>query len=397
MPEEIKTPTQHVQKTNDHISKPVMPSAPPPEVLGMTFDLEQLPASSDLGSEPSLTPQTPTTVKQTEDKSVVPATTEKPKTEDKKDEAVVPAINKHLKPPTKPDDKKADDKAKVEDKDKKAVQVTVPKNDSFDYTGYSQEEVNHLKNMAVASRKFAGDLIKQNKEFAKQKDYNYLQHPEAYKLDPQYNSTITDIQFANKEADYWQKQLEQAKLGKAIKPITGWDKDGNPIVGAEVAASDAVEERLRLNYQNAINQANQLRGQLQQYPQKYQAQIGNDLKIINETRGQIFEWNTKPELMDYTININGLGDRSIKQIKEDFKTLWPVYMRNHVAVDTSADFMVALRIRDSELAEALAHKEVTETKMEEVKRAEPSSQVKPGKEMEAIHGIKEFDSAGMPE
>lgn len=383
---------------NETALKPVMPSQPPADVLGMTFDLEQLPVTSNDG--PSLASETPSTVKQTSVETVkeeVKTDAAKPtevKTDDKKPVEQKQEISKHLKPPTKPSDKS--EEVKVEDKDKKS-QVTVPKNDAFDYAGYSQEEVNHLKNMSIASRKYAGDLIKINKELAKQKDSNYLQHPQAYQLDPTYQAGLVDIQYANKEAQYWQKQLEQAKLGKPVKTLTGWDKNGNPLTGEEVASNDAVEETLRLNYQNAINTGNNIKNKLQEYPARYQKQIETDLGIINQTRGQIFEWNTKPELQDYTINIEGLGDRSIKQIKEDFRNLWPAYMRNHIAVDTAADFMVALRIRDSELAEARASKEVTDTKMEEVKRAEPSSTIRAAKELNEVHGIKEFDSVGLPD
>lgn len=376
------------QKSVGDVLKPQMPITVPTEIQGMEFNIDQLPSSDDIvPSTPELEKKT-TAAPVKEDKK----STEVAKVEPKKEDEKKSEITHHLKPPVKAGEEKKTEEVK---KEEKKTQVTVPKNDSFDYGGYSQQEVNLLKNMSIESRKFAGDLIKQNKELAKAKDSNYLQHPEAYRLDPQYQAGLVDIQFANKEAQYWQKQLELAKLGKPVRNLLQWDNKGNPVVGEEIAANDGIEETLRLNYQNAMQAGNAKRNELQQYPQKYKQQIDNDMGIINQTRGQIFEWNNKPELMDYTIHVEGLGDRSIKQIKDDFRNLWPTYMRNHIAVDTAADFMVALRIRDSELAEARASKEVTETKMEEVKRAEPSTTIRPGRELQEVNGIKEFSDSGM--
>lgn len=375
-------------------AKPIMPSAPPQKVLDMEFNVEQLPPMDDseggpVGDIVKVDPKTkeikPTVVEKgkkvpTELVEDEPKEDEEKK-EDKKEEAS--GIHKHLKPPKKEGEVKEEKKEVVK-------QVTVPKGD-FDYKGFSQQEVNYLKNMSVEARKFTGELIKQNKEFSKQKDSNYLQHPEAYRLDPQYQAASVDIQFARREAKIWQDTLEQVKLGKPVKLLTAWDdKTGQPIYGNETPATDALEEQLRLNYQTAINHANQVQQQLQQYPQRYQQQIQQDMQAIDAKKNELFEWNTKPELMDYTINIEGLGDRSIKQIKEDFKSMFPPYMRNHKSTDIAADLMVALRIRDSELAEAKASQQVSDIKVEEAKRAEPSSQVKPGKNLEDVHGVKEF-------
>lgn len=385
-----------VQKNLEQAIKPIMPSVVPQEVLGTTFSVEQLPQLGDdeggpVGDVVKIDATKKEIVPTKVEEGIIPPTDEKPKVEEKKIEEPKTEISKHLKPPVKAGEQKKDEKKD----EKKEPQVTVPKNE-FDYAGYSQEEVNHLKNMSVASRKFAGELIKNNKELAKQKDSNYLQHPDAYKLDPQYNAGLLDIQYANKEALFWQQQLEQAKLGKKVRNLVSWDVNGNPVVGEEIDSNDAIEERLRLNYQNSINVGNSIGQKLKEFPSKYQQQINTDLQAINAKKNELFEWNTKPELLDYSINIQGMGDRTIKQIKEDFKTLLPAYMRNHISSDIAADLMVALRIRDSELAEARALKEVTDTKMEEVKRAEPSSSIKPGRELAEVHGVKEF-SGDLPD
>lgn len=68
----------------------------------------------------------------------------------------------------------------------------------------------------------------------------------------------TDLQRATKEAAIWQTLLEQAKSGRAIKPLDGWNRQtGEPVYGAEVQPSDKLKESLQLNIkacQEAIDQ-----------------------------------------------------------------------------------------------------------------------------------------------
>jgi len=68
----------------------------------------------------------------------------------------------------------------------------------------------------------------------------------------------TDLQTATKEAAIWKTLLEQAKSGRAIKPLEGWNKQtGEPVYGAEVQPSYKLIESLQLNIntcQQAIDQ-----------------------------------------------------------------------------------------------------------------------------------------------
>jgi hypothetical protein len=58
----------------------------------------------------------------------------------------------------------------------------------------------------------------------------------------------TDLQTATKEAAIWQTLLEQAKSGRAIKPLDGWNRQtGEPVYGAEVQPSDKLIKSLQLN------------------------------------------------------------------------------------------------------------------------------------------------------
>jgi hypothetical protein len=261
-----------------------------------------------------------------------------------------------------------------------------------DYTGHTDEEVTAFKKMSDEGYTFTKKLITENKELAKLKGSTYLQHEQAYVLDPDFQKMQTDQYFANKEASYWKDQLILMDLGKPWKPIERWDQQGNPVLGAERQPTKADEEQVRMYMNNSFNVANQLSSAIQQYPSRYKDRVKNDMSLINQERANRFAWVSDPKLLDHTVNIEGLGDRSIKQVREDFAKLFPEYLRPHPAVEIAADLMVSLRLAQGELAELQNGKTVESIKEKEQEKVEPSSRQKPRGEGKKTHGVTEFSA-----
>lgn len=361
-----------VIQTQHRLTRPQQSSTPTPEDLAVKFDMSDMPdlevdkttvTVDDKKVEKPLVED-----KKADEKKEVPPDDKKEK---KEEEVKTDGISKHLKAPSdeKPKDKGVEKKEQVK-------QIKVPESGTFDYSVYNQEEQFLLKNMSKESRAFADKLYKENKELAKTKDYSYLQHPQSYVLNPDFQKMQEDVQYAFKEGQYWQTQLEACKKGAKIRAITGWKADGSPDVGPEIDPTDAAEEQIRLSMQNCFTQGQQLRGQLQQFPKQYQQRMQQDLQGINNERASRFQWVADPKLLKYSINTEG-GEKTIETIKKDFIGIFPPYLRNNPGVEVASDLMVAMIIQKAELDEARAGQKVSDIKIEEVKRGEPSSDSKP--------------------
>lgn len=397
MPDETPEPKFTPPKqTHARGITPEQAKEPPKEILEQTFSMD--PALLGRAGEAQVKIGEEGTITDGEKK------VEEPKKEEKKVEKVAEQEKVEPKPSTilKPPAETKKEEVKVQEGEKKEVikQIVPPSKDkpaTRDYTGYSAEETAILKAMSNDAFDYTTKLIKESKENAKLKDSTFLQHPEAYTLSPEFKDTQRDVYFANREGQEWAKMLEQCKAGKPFKELTGFDNNGNPTYGAEIQPNDSIEERLRLNMNNCFGIAQQKQGKLNELGNTFKTRVQSDSQAIQQERAARFAWVSDPKLLDYTINIEGVGEKSIKQIREDMISLFPPYYRNSPGVEVAADLIVALRIQHAELQQALAGKGVAEIKKEEAMRGEPSSHSKPKKESESVNGSpKEFSLSGMP-
>ena len=256
---------------------------------------------------------------------------------------------------------------------KKKLPGEIVKPNTRDYTGFSEEEVKYLKQMSNQSFEFATKALKQNKELQQQASSIYHQHPNAYVLDPAYQKLQEDTHYAETEARIWQEQLMEIKQAKQWKPLQGFDKQGNPVYGPAQPPSDLAEETVRQNMTYAAQLSQQAKGQQQMFQQQHMSRIQQDVAAMNQVQAEKFSWVADPKLTETVINIPGLGDRSIKQIKSEFSSILPTYQRNHPLADICSNMFVALQIYAAELRNANEGKKLSETKRQEALRAEPSS------------------------
>ena len=402
MPEEIK-PTPVADKPVHLAPSPSSgvphPSKPVPEEIAKTefkddftgvddFHPEQLPVRTPTEAEQKILDEKKAVKEAKPTKEVTDVKLEIKPTDEKKTEET-PQFPKYLKPPK---DGKVE-KETTKGTGKEVIKPIVPTKIVRDYSGHSSEEVAAFKQMSDEGYALTKKLIQENRELAKLKDTTYLQHENAYVLDPQFQSLQVDASYAQREGDYWKEQLVLMQTGKAWKPILKWDENGNPVVGPERQPTTADEEQVRLFMSTCYNNAQQIKGKLQEYPTKYQSTIQSDLQAVDIECKRRFSWEQDPKLLEYSLPIeyeDGVRDVSIKQIREDFASLFPVYLRNHPAVRVGGNLMVALRIGYAELAEIKGNKQVEQTISDEASRVEPSSAAKPAQQKAPVHGITEF-------
>lgn len=257
--------------------------------------------------------------------------------------------------------------------------VTVPQKttDDFDYAPFGEEASGHFKKMAKETRTWTANIIKERDELRKVKDSTYLQHEEAYKLDPAYNDLQRTVNFNWREAQHWNQQLELAKMGKPIRELKDFDNNGNPVLGPEIPSNSQIEEQLRLAVQKAVGATESNSAKLREYPQKYKSAVTNDLRNIESFMKSKFEWENKPELLDYSIAVDdgngGTVDKPIKDIRKEIIDMLPPYMRSHPTARLCANMGVGLILNNSQIRELSSNQQLSQAKSAEASRVEPTS------------------------
>jgi hypothetical protein len=396
--------------------KPEFPTEPPAEVKAMTFTL---PSPELFGKESSDSTITVDKVEVKEIPAEVKKVEETPKKEDKVEvKEIKPKEESKKVEPKKEESKKVESVLKApkeevvidkkgekhEEAPKHEIKPITPirdtKGDDFDYTKYAPQEVVNMKNMSRQSREAYSKLLDENKQLASLKDATYLQHEQGYTLSPEFKQLQEKQYYAQTEAQYWEQALLNIKAGKPFRDIFGFDKNGNPQLSNEIQPTDRDEIRVTNNLSACSIAATQLAGQLSVYPHQFKGRIQQDLRAIDAERHARFAWVQDPKLLEYAVNIEGQGDKKLKDIKHEFKSIFPSYLQNSPATEVASDLFVAMIIQGAELREARNGKQVADIKFDEARRAEPSSNNSPTEpKVTEINGKKipsSFSMEGMP-
>lgn len=380
-PKEVKVP-EHIEKMSFSVDD---------------FETEQLPEQgTEVVGDKGTTDKEVKPVKVPEGKQTAedePVIEEIPKEEgeEKVEEKKNDGVPKYLKPP------KGKEDTKPVDKDTKGAvkPIVPPTNKSRDFTGFTQEEAAAGKQMSNEAFEIYKRAINSSKELASVKESSYLQHPQAYVLSPEFQETRTKLGRAQQEAQYWESQLTgMTENGTDITPLQGWNpQTGEPVYGAPIKANKALETKLHVMIGNCYRVAQDLQGKLAEYPTKYQSGIKADIDGIEAFQKQQFGWEQDNKLMDYSILVEGLGDRTLKQIKDDVYSIIPKWAHSHPLAKLTANLVIALRCKQAEMASMTSEKQVEKVQEEEQEHVEPSSRNKPttnGAKADLVHGMREF-------
>ena len=368
--------------------KPQAPKAPPADVLASNFSLDAS-DMAEIGDDASVdsTPAHNTPAPKLDPAPTGDTTTVTPTAPVAT--PVTPAATPEppVAPPTKP--------TATPPVQQVALPGATPGATARDYTGFSDEEQTLLKQMSNPAFEFTAKLLREQRAAAKQRTDSYLAHPQAYTLTPEYARIRDEGAYQRAEGEYWAAQLEAIKAGKAWKPITGWDKTGRVMTGAEQPATDLAEEQVRLAMQNCFRGANETQQRLTAFQSEFTSQVTQVNRGIDAEMAKRFAWVEKPELQDQTIDIPEAGPTTVRQIREHFVGLFPAWMRADKGIEVASHMFVALQSYAAQLRAAQTGQQVAQIKATEAARGEPKTTLQPSKPAKTKYGVDSFDMEGM--
>ena len=243
-------------------------------------------------------------------------------------------------------------------------------------------------------------LRKENSELSKLKDTTYLQSPDAYVLAPEYRQAQQDNIMATREYEFWNQQLELAKAGKPWTPIKGFTRDTlQPVADGEQQPGPRAEEWIRQRMYAASGVTQTAGQRLSEIKGNFQARINADLQAINAEIEQRFEWvKNKPELLDYTIEVPGAGEQSLRTIGDNLVSILPAYMQSHPLANVVKNLFIALQVQGAQKRALESNTQVSQVLAAEASAAEPTSTAapSPNSKGKAFGGVTEFSMADMP-
>lgn len=255
-------------------------------------DLTSAPSTAEggaVGPQPSIDNDAPSALKNTE----------APSKEAEDDFDLPPDIKESLaeiKPKVEEKAKEPEVKApeKVETK-VKSEESKVESQAGRNYDGLEPEVVAVLKQLRNGAYNAVKDQLplwhKAYKAQAEMPKY-IAQHPEAYKLDKQYQELEIGAHNAQFEATALYEGLMSLKQGKPFDLLTGYDKDGNPQY-SKIDPSKGLDPRLEFEiteaYRKAASNQQSLAEQHKNYGSKYTAKVQQERAFIEDSFKKIFK------------------------------------------------------------------------------------------------------------
>jgi hypothetical protein len=385
-PENIAPPTPTVNPKVGGVA-PIV--EPPADILTKEFSMADMPGINN--DEQTIVPEVkPIKNVPTDQKEKAPV--EKPEV---KQEEV--KVEDATKPVEKPKLKSALDVLKKPGEKKPADANGKPANGlpaNRDYSIFTPEEAEDAKQMSNGAFALATKLKKQTLE---KSDGLFYQHPEAYITHPEYKKLQTEANYAEKETRFWAQQLDLIRAAKPWKELTGWDAQGNPQT-IDRQPTDADEERVRLNLYKMLDVTKDAKKALGTFGGKYQDAIKQTESAITEERGNRFAWVKDPSYLDYSLELPGIGEKTLGSIRSDFISFFPKHLQGSPIMDVAADMFVAIQIQNQQMLAMGNETKVEKIIEDEVQHVEPGSTTKPkgGTNKNGFNMAGTFSADNMP-
>jgi hypothetical protein len=238
-----------------------------------------------------------------------------------------------------------------------------------DYTGYSPEEQNYLKQMSNESFNWVDKQIKESKKMA---GSSVLQHPQGYILSPQYQQLNEEAHYKKTEAIIHQQNLAAINEGKDWTPLRGFDKSGNPVFDVARKATSQDAENVRLLSFQALQQHAQYEQALNNMSTNYRQQVAAADSAIQQQRASLFSWASNPEAMNTPIKFNG-KDTPLREVHSHITKMLPSHYQNLATTPIIGDLWVWNTMLRNENDELKQKQSVVTTQVKEAGRVEPTS------------------------
>ncbi len=241
------------------------------------------------------------------------------------------------------------DYSKFEEKDR-GILRQVP-NAVFNYL---KERLPELYNKAKETDRLGQETATLKDQLTKTAK-NYYDHPDAFRLSEDYQGLTSKYQQAEFEENFWQQQLLKIRNGEQWQTITGYDRDGNPILSNLIDPDISHEEKVRRN----VYQLGNIKSQLGQQATQLQTSFKQNFEgATNETMAKVEAVVSKmlPDLRP--------KDEHVNTFKE---AMYPGF-RNHPMTTVAAKLFSIIinqgaKIAEIERAKQTAAKTVVDKKL----------------------------------
>lgn len=178
--------------------------------------------------------------------------------------------------------------------------------DARDYSGIAPEDVPHFKQMSNTAFEAARNWYlahKQNlniedkykTELTELREYKFYQHPEAYKLSPDYQKASSEANVQAAIVNHWTQQLAKLDANEPINDI-GTDEKGNRFIKAEpIPPNPALRAQVTAALQRAIQAQATASSQLESLSAKYTERS----KTFDEQLAQAVNQLVQPDLLKH--------------------------------------------------------------------------------------------------
>jgi len=206
-----------------------------------------------------------------------------------------------------------------------------------DYTGFDDNEAKLLRSMSnesfnwakpiLAEHKTAKTKLQQleteNQELKKRTaTENLYEHEQGYTLTPEYQTQFARANAAQQVLEHWQEQMIAVNSGASeYTPVTGFDANGNLILGQPVRATPQEIGKVMTIHSNVMNQNATERAKLEML-------VNGHTSKVQEARGWIgeFENATFPQF-----NQPEYKEQAKPFIEKGINSLHPAYRNNPLA------------------------------------------------------------------
>lgn len=195
----------------------------------------------------------------------------------------------------------------------------------------SNEAFEKFKAIALEHKKYKVDVEARAKEIEELKKSrlpeNYYEHPEGYRLDPEFAQSAEIVDVASKVVNHWRNQLRSIREGASDYEYLYINNDGKYAIDKRPADA-AAEADILMFYNSAQHALINERQKLENFGQQFKTKFDGTKKWINDFEVNAFSLFDKEE------------GKHLKPIVEDTLNRFPAAIKNSIAARLLAKSLV---------------------------------------------------------
>lgn len=204
---------------------------------------------------------------------------------------------------------------------------------------------------------------------------SYYNHPEAFRLHPEFKTANENVMFAQKESQFWRKQLLAVENNQPFYVFEGIDGQGNDIIKGPFNPSPEAKISLQEAMYMASQAAQQNQVKLQQLQSAFRSDFERSRNDVKQAVEKNFGWLNTPDAEKTVVPVVGPDGKAtqttVGQLKQTVRNSIPQIYRDHPLAESVVPLFVAYSLMQVQLAKFKAEAEKNNTTQRTVALAEP--------------------------